>query len=195
MTAKKDFKRRVRERQARTGESYTTARAHVLAGAPERETTPAPSVSAIPVEEMIGLDEQAAALGYRCPVIASSRLLAVAEPEAVLARVRDVLLATEGDPATKMLRALALHGERPTLDRPQTPLQWERWWEETRRFGARLRAGIAGVTERGDTLALHVEGRAGSVFVLCLAGLGRALFDREIRPGPPRLFLTLADRQ
>src|SRR5438067_1395515 len=31
MTAKRDLKRRIRERQAKTGESYTTARRHVLA--------------------------------------------------------------------------------------------------------------------------------------------------------------------
>jgi len=35
MTAKRDLKRRVRERQARTGESYTTARRHVLAARDE----------------------------------------------------------------------------------------------------------------------------------------------------------------
>lgn len=34
MTIKRDFKRRVRLRQARTGESYVTARRHVLAGRP-----------------------------------------------------------------------------------------------------------------------------------------------------------------
>jgi hypothetical protein len=32
MTADKDFKRLVRDRAARTGESYVTARRHLLAG-------------------------------------------------------------------------------------------------------------------------------------------------------------------
>lgn len=41
MTVMKDFKRRVRERMAITGESYTTARAAMLAGA-GHPTTPRP---------------------------------------------------------------------------------------------------------------------------------------------------------
>src|SRR4051812_50146392 len=35
MTVKRDFKRRVRQRQARTGESYVTARRHMVASRPE----------------------------------------------------------------------------------------------------------------------------------------------------------------
>ena len=43
MTAKKDFKRRVRARQERTGESYTTARRHVVAErAPASAASPPP---------------------------------------------------------------------------------------------------------------------------------------------------------
>src|SRR5262245_24438146 len=34
MTIKRDFKRRVRQRQARTGESYVTARRHLMASRP-----------------------------------------------------------------------------------------------------------------------------------------------------------------
>jgi hypothetical protein len=41
MTSHADFKRRVRARMAKTGESYTTARARLLAGQPDTATRPA----------------------------------------------------------------------------------------------------------------------------------------------------------
>jgi hypothetical protein len=41
MTAKKDLKRRIRARQAETGESYVTARRHVLAAGPASPEPPA----------------------------------------------------------------------------------------------------------------------------------------------------------
>jgi len=174
MTTKKDLKRRVRERQARTGESYVAARAQVVAA---REP-------AISVEEMTTLD----APDFKCPVIASSRLLAVASADDVLARVRDALIATEGDAGTEVLRALALRGEPLPGTHPRTRAEWVRWWDGSRRFAARMRAGIGGVSDRGDMLALHV----GATFVLVAAVPGRPVMY-GVAPTGPRLILTLAD--
>jgi hypothetical protein len=42
MPADKDFKRLVRARMGRTGESYTTARSHLRPDGPERRRPPAP---------------------------------------------------------------------------------------------------------------------------------------------------------
>ncbi len=69
MTAKKDLKRRVRERQAQTGESYVTARRHVVAQAPEPES---PKRPVIHVDEMHDITEAAAKLGWRCRVVISA---------------------------------------------------------------------------------------------------------------------------
>ena len=178
MTHKKDLKRRVRARQARTGESYTAARANIVAAKPPAtEATPA-----IPFEEMISLPD-APSLGFRCDVLASSRLLAVASAPALLSRIHAALTATADDPGTSVLRAVAFRGERPPGDRLSP-----RWWEQTRRFGERVRAGIGGVSDRGDMMALHI----GGVFVLCTATHGRAL-PPLLPPVAPRLLLTIAD--
>ena len=151
MTAKRDLKRRVRERQARTGESYTAARAHVIR---EAEPTPVEKASAIQVDEMLELDADAARLGIKCPVMMSGSLARRVDPVRVLERVRDALLATLDDPAMEILRAVVLRGERPAAERVRDA----RWFDELRRFAARAHAGIGGITDRGHMLALHVDG-------------------------------------
>ena len=71
MTAKKDFKRRVRERQAKTGESYTAARAQVMAQAGSTDAAVLESTaeskaeskpSAISVVELVDASEEARSL-------------------------------------------------------------------------------------------------------------------------------------
>src|SRR5262245_19310635 len=68
MTKKKDLKKRVRERQARTKESYTTALAHVLSGRP--------AVEEELVVEMIDLTAEAERLAIRCHARAWPELIA-----------------------------------------------------------------------------------------------------------------------
>lgn len=150
MTAKKDLKRRIRERQGKTGESYTTARAHVLAQRDE----PAALLPAIPVIELIDVTEQARALGLRCLALASPMLVERVPAERVLARVRDALLATERDPQMDVLRAVMLRGEVLERDPRRRP---GGWWEDTRAFFARARVGIGGTNRAGDMLALQVD--------------------------------------
>src|SRR5688500_15727720 len=127
MTAKKDLKRRVRDRQARTGESYAAARANVVAQAPVE--------TAIPVEEIVDLTDEAAALGVKCRVGASHRLVGRVDARAMLVSVRDALLATEDDAALRSLRGVVLRGERPVMptSRPQD------WMGQARRFVTRMR--------------------------------------------------------
>src|SRR5262245_2273889 len=76
MTKKRDLKRRIRERQEKTGESYVTARRQVLS---EDTATPAvapaaPASGAIPVIEMISLTAEAERLGMQCRVAIESTL-------------------------------------------------------------------------------------------------------------------------
>lgn len=169
MTAKKDLKRLVRERKAKTGESYTSARAHVTAAKPGAERPP--RGQAFEVEELIDLGERVAGAGLTCPVRISSLLDGRVEPGAALARLRDALLATDGDPGTRRLCAAALRGARPRCK----PVAWQD--EELRWFLARAIAGIGGVDDAHGLLALPMQGPGGTVMVLCMLAAGRSDAD------------------
>jgi hypothetical protein len=156
MTDRKDFKRRVRERQARTGESYTTARMQVESRRP----------GAVPVVETVDVGEAARALGLRCHVVIASTLLDLLDAELVLGRIRDALIGTDSDPATELMRAVALRGEHPLGVRRHALMAGRlRDWNDgdLRRFLTRARAGIGGVSERHHVLALTIR----DVAVLC----------------------------
>jgi hypothetical protein len=166
MTAKRDLKRRVRERAARTGESYVTARRHVVQAddAPAAALAPAPAKSAPAMEvvELLDLTADAAQLGLRCRVFMPPSIAAAADPAVVLARLRDVLVGTEGDPLTARLRAVALAGKpspAPSARRPDLTA--------LRRFFQRARAGLGGVSDDGSALALPIAGKTGMVPVVC----------------------------
>jgi hypothetical protein len=147
MTDKRDLKRRIRARQQRTRERYTTARQHVLAGTPNID--------------VLELDELHAE-GVACRVFAHPELRQVA-PRA-LTQIRDVLHATRGDPATARLYAVVIEGHRvPTPDawpvlqvpigfKPGVPLP------AVERFLARARAGLGGLSDGGTMIAVHVDG-------------------------------------
>lgn len=155
MTEKRDLKRRVRERQARTGESYVTALRHVLG---QRE-------GGVPVVELIDLTDIAAALGIKCRTVMAPSLVARVDPTAMLTQLRDALLTTLRDPDLALMRAVVIAGEQlkpelePVIDR---------------QFLARLRAGIGGVSASGRVLALSTAGRGAPemvVFVLWMIPL------------------------
>jgi hypothetical protein len=182
MTAKKDLKRRVRERQARTGESYTTARAHVVAQAEPAESAVKPS--AIPVVELIDISGEAEHVGFKCSVLASPALASRVSPARVLERLRDALLATEQDPTTAVLRAVLLRGEAIA----RTPRQ-RGWWNDMRRFFERARVGIGGTTASGDMMALQVD----DTMVIVQAGYVPHM--PPIMRIPQRVFLSTVDAQ
>src|SRR5689334_14303499 len=114
MTDHRDFKRRVRDRQAQTGESYMTARRHVLAQRPQPEPEPA-----IAVVEVLDATADAERLGFKCRVLVFPRLAAKVETAPLLAKLRDALLLTDGDDGTELLRRLAFAGIPPTK-----PTRW-----------------------------------------------------------------------
>lgn len=147
MTAKRDLKRRVRERQERTGESYMAALHHVRRERP-----------AVPVVEMIDLTEVAAALGIKCSVRLLPSLAERIDAAGVLRRLCSALIATVEDPAFDLMRAVVLHGDCTVGGMPSV--------REARRFMARVRAGIGGISDHGRLLALAVDGRRGTELVV-----------------------------
>ncbi len=156
MTTRRDLKRRVRERQGRTGESYMTALRHVLDQRP----------NAVPVVELIDLSEVAEAMGIECRVGMAPALADRIDAVGALRRLREALVATERDPAFDLFRRVVLHGESPVLRLAGL--------DAGRRFIARVRAGIGGISEHGRLLALMVAGRRGPEMVVFMLWLSPA---------------------
>jgi protein-L-isoaspartate(D-aspartate) O-methyltransferase len=175
MTDHRDFKRRVRDRQARTGESYMIARRHVLAQRPQ------PPEDAISVVEVLDVTETAANLGFRCRVLVFPRLAAKVDTELLLDKVRGALLLTTDDKETDLLRALAFTGVAPNK-----PTRWMTDLVTSKSFVSRARAGIGGTTRDGYVLALHMAGRDGLVTVMCTAW-------HMFAGRPPTIVLTTID--
>lgn len=182
MTDRRDLKRRIRARMARTGESYTTARKHVLEGggaapAPDPEpaevegagepaelegageppAAPAAPAARVPVIEMFEVTELAARAGLRCAVAFSSSVPAHLDRERVLARIRDALVGTDADPQTELLRAGVLRGELAGKLRAAGSHPILEMYRGTRQFLTRAAAGIGGVSASGTLLALVVD--------------------------------------
>jgi hypothetical protein len=126
MTAKRDLKRRVRQRQARTGESYVTARRRVLAARNEPtgrddspDGSPAKSIApielregdelrpALPVVELRDVTQEAWQLGYRCRITVFPSVLDACELADVLAALRDALVGSAGDPGRARMFGVA----------------------------------------------------------------------------------------
>jgi hypothetical protein len=172
MTARRDLKRRVRERQGHTGEPYMTALRHVLDQRP----------SAVPVIEMIDLTEVADAMGMRCRVQMSPALADRIDAVGALRRLRAALLATERDPAFDLMRRVVLHGEAPLL----RPLNGMNIGQQ---FMARVRAGIGGISAHGRLLALMVNGRHAPEMIVFMLWLSPVSY----LPYRPMLILATAD--
>jgi hypothetical protein len=170
MTAKRDLKKQIRDRAARTGESYTAARRHVVGKL---------SQGAVPFIELRDLSDEAARIGLRCPVRIFPRLAERIDCAAALERIRDALHATVSDPKTDLLRSVVLHGEQPDvpfdlssdpLSDPRVALMVTHGVGRPIAVGAfmtRVRAGIGGVSENGRMLALPVARRRGIEMVVC----------------------------
>jgi hypothetical protein len=192
MTAKRDLKKRIRDRAARTGESYTAARRHIVGK---------PSQGAVPFIELRDLSEDAARIGLLCPVHIFPELAQRIDCAAALERIRDALRATDGDPKTELLRSVALRGEQPEAhyDLASDPLRDPRIAlmlphrgvppVVADAFMTRVRAGIGGVSDSGRMLALAVAGRRGMEMVVCSLVLSPWLQ----RPSPAALLLLGQD--
>lgn len=153
MTAKRDLKKHVRERQARTGEAYVTALRHVLAA---RDGGGDP----VPVVEMEDVSAAAQDCGLRFRAVMFPGLRRRVDPKAALTRLRQVLDETGEDPAFEPLRAVLLGGEWRQAELDGADIL------RARQFLERARAGVGGVSEGGTRVALQIEGRDGPELVL-----------------------------
>ena len=166
MTAKRDLKKRVRDRQAKTGESYTAARRHVLAAKPEETegtSVPEPATgevesatrsAPIAVDSLVDVSATAAKVGLRCKFLMTEALAGAFDPERILLELRFVLLTTVRDPTTDLMRAIALHG-----DTTSAPLGRARDARQVQ-FLARLRVGANAISSDGRALGFHIDGVA-----------------------------------
>jgi hypothetical protein len=155
MTEKRDLKRRVRDRQARTGESYMTALRQVQAQRPPT----------FPVVELMDLTEIGTPLGFKCRIAMFPGLADRIDVATALAKLRDVLLMTDRDRSLELFRAVALRGEPRRFRITQDTL------DEGRRFVMRARAGLSSVSDGGRMLTLNMEGKQGAMMVICLLWL------------------------
>jgi hypothetical protein len=118
----------------------------------------------VSVVELLDVSEQARRLGLVCRVAMFPDLAARIEPAMMLARLRELLIETAGDPEFRLLSQVALTGSAPP--RPLRPSSVPSF-KDVQRFFRRALAGIGGVSEDGATLAFHVAGRDGLVAVAC----------------------------
>jgi hypothetical protein len=175
MTKNRDLKRRVRERQAQTGESYVTARRQVVAA----RTEPDPEPEGVDVVELNEVTERARRFGFACRIWIYPRLAARVDETALLERLREVMLATADDAEMKHLVRLAIAGVTPTM-RPRV-----RSFVGMRDFYRRARAGLSGVSPSGEALSLAVAGKAGLVPVMCWSThVGLTLFAADEHEDP-----------
>ncbi len=230
MTVKRDFKRRVRQRQARTGESYVTARRHMLANRPgsaaagegakdgDREeptgaaastatAAPPPAIDevrrsdraagdgsadeqfggGISVIELVDVSEEAQRAGLVCRVLMYPPLPERIAPARALTRLREVLIAMVGDPATAVLSALALAGEPP-----RRKLRAQLDADSLGRFLQRARAVLGGALDDGTALAFHVATGDRTLPILCaLSSRGAGLELSSIEDLVPEAWLRL----
>jgi hypothetical protein len=147
MTANRDLKRRVRDRQAHTGESYMTALQRVLA------QRPGSIPSAIPTVEFVDLTELAESLNLKCQVVASPALVRIIDVKPTLERFREMLVVTRHDPALALVRSVALRGEHIQFEVTHASAN------EGVAFIRRLQAGLGGVSANGRILALRAVPR------------------------------------
>ncbi|HEY6909995.1 MAG TPA: hypothetical protein VI356_11540 [Myxococcales bacterium] len=155
MTKKKDLKRRVRQRQAKTGESYTAALAQVRG----------PRIAAVPEAT-----KEAQAAGLRCKAFVSRRLRQEPGLGELFVRVREMLLALGADACGPLLRGELASGEIPDAVRLAV---------ESRRFLAEVRAGGRGLSRDGRLFALEWKGAvlvggivlAGRMPLICVGSL------------------------
>jgi hypothetical protein len=168
MTDRRDLKRRVRERQARTGESYMAALHHIRG---EREAP-------IPVVDLIDLSEIAAALGLKCRAMVLPALAARVDVAAMLRQLHATLVAELRDPGARLMRSVVLHGMRPFPSGPTI--------DEGIEFMRRMRAGITGFSDGGWMLSLAVAGRSVRELVTCFLWMTLVHYVEV----PPTLIIT-----
>jgi hypothetical protein len=114
------------------------------------------------VVELVDVTEEAKRFGLVCRVLMFPTLIDRIPPARVLGRLRDLLIATVGDPETAALAGLALTGQKPPPRRASL-----RSYQDLGQFLQRARAGLGGTLDDGSTLAFHVGDGDGIVPILC----------------------------
>jgi hypothetical protein len=195
MTVKRDFKRRVRQRQVRTGESYVTARRHLLASRPavagpadpeDDDEPPAKAATAAGVDviELPPGGSMTAGTVVLRPRISVIELVDVTEQARQIGLSCRVMMypsLIERIAPARVLEQLhgvlmATAGDRALLrlsrlalrgDPPAPRRQVAFDFNALRMFLYRARAGLGGVLDDGSTLAFHVSDGDGLVPILC----------------------------
>jgi hypothetical protein len=196
MTVKRDLKRRVRDRQARTGERYTTALEQVLTERPAAPGTspdagnPAPSRrhTPVPVVELVDVSEVAAAVGLKGRVVMYPDLVERVDPRVALSRLRQLLVAAAHDERTSLFQTVLMKGERPapvsttTVETAEVMAMIGMMYGErfarrstdpdaslpSQRFFERAQGGLSGPSDSGFFLSVTVEGRRELEHVVCM---------------------------
>ena len=148
MTKHKTLKQRVRERQAKTGERYTTALAHLQAHRRGALTA-----------EPFDATRLARERGFACTASVSEKLSRGPQPErrvrAVLDALKALLLALDGDAGAERMTAVLLHGEPGPAGAPHAIAEAA----EARTFLAAVAAGRRGVSSNGRLAAFDADGQ------------------------------------
>src|SRR5947209_590635 len=166
MTKKKDLKKRVRERQAKTGESYTAARAQVRK---------------VHIEEAPNANDEARAEGFRGIAIVSRKLREARDLRPLFARLRELLLALEAPACGPLLRGESLPRRIPqVLDILRA-----------RRFLERVRAGHRGLSDDGAFFALSWNERTVVGTIILIRGPMLQMGLLEDADSPPELAFPL----
>ena len=147
MTKKKGLKRLVRERQAKTGERYSTALVHVRG----KEKSP------IPFEECHDASSWAAREGLHCRAVVSEKLWQAEEAAGapddrfhlIFGKLRAILVASRSDPSFGDVCAALLEGKKTRVAVPNAV----REVADSRRFLEQTRAGVRGFSSSGRMIA------------------------------------------
>lgn len=177
MTRRRDLKRRVRDRQAQTGESYMTALRHVQAQVHDLDAEPRPpDLPGLPISvvELVELSELAEAIGLRARVTMAPDLADQLHVSDALLQIRRAL----HRPELALMREVLIDGAARyhALE-----------IEDVLRFNRRVEQLRPGVSDSGKMAALYLEGSRGRVLVVLWLSLPPpfALGSR-----PARLLIT-----
>jgi diguanylate cyclase (GGDEF)-like protein len=113
---------------------------------------------AVPVVELLDISAVGAVLGIKCRTLVLPALAERVDVGAMLRQLHAALLATTRDPASQLMRAVVLYGQRPFAS-PTGP-------QDSLQFLRRVRTGIGGFSESGRALSFAVAGRRGVELVM-----------------------------
>jgi len=181
MTKQRDLKRRVRERQVRTGESYVTALRHVLGQRPAPET--GARTAPVSVVDFIEVSDIAAVLGIKCRVLVLPALAERVDVSAMLRQLHRTLTASARDRDLALMRSVVLRGEQPLSPSPALAFR-------DTQFMVRARLGLGGISDSGLMLSFAIAGRTAAELVMFILWITPPIYLSV----PPTLIISTADQ-